>query len=167
MIDTRVEGFTLRHADKNDVPLILEMIKELATYEKLAEEVEATEESLEKSLFEQKAAKVLIGEYKGKPVAFALYFYNFSTFVGKPGLYLEDVYVRKEMRGMGIGTLILSYLAKLAKEEGCERMDWIVLDWNKPSIEFYKRIGAKPQDQWRIFRVEDEAIGKLAEQFDE
>ena len=109
----------------------------------------------------------MIGEYKGKPVAFALYFYNFSTFVGKPGLYLEDVYVRKEMRGMGIGTLILSYLAKLAKEEGCERMDWIVLDWNKPSIEFYKRIGAKPQDQWRIFRVEDEAIGKLAEQFDE
>jgi len=164
-IETRIEGVTLRLAKEEDLSLILRFIKELADYEKLLHEVVATEEILRESLFVRKAAEVVIAEYQGEPVGFALFFHNFSTFLGRPGLYLEDLYVRPEMRGKGIGKLLLSYLAKLALERGCGRFEWWCLDWNKSSIDFYKSIGAIPMDEWTVYRVCDKALEDLAEEF--
>lgn len=166
VIKTKLEDFRLRFAEINDTPLILEFIKELADYEKMLHEVVATEEVLKESLFERKMAEVVIGEYKNKPVAFALFFHNFSTFLGKPGIYLEDLYVKPEMRGKGIGKIILSFLAKLAIERNCGRLEWWCLDWNEPSIQFYKHIGAVPMDEWTVYRVHDQALVKLAMEFD-
>lgn len=128
-------------------------------------EVVATEDILKESLFERKMAEVIIGEYKYEPVSFALFFYNFSTFLGLPGLYLEDLYVRPEMRGKGIGKLMLSFLAKLAVERKCGRLEWWCLDWNKPSIGFYKQLGAVPMEDWTVFRVTDETLVNLARDF--
>jgi GNAT superfamily N-acetyltransferase len=164
-IETRIEDVTLRLAKEEDLSLILRFIKELADYEKLLHEVVATEEILRESLFERRAAEVVIAEYKDEPVGFALFFHNFSTFLGRPGLYLEDLYVRPEMRGKGIGKLLLSYLAKLALERGCGRFEWWCLDWNKSSIDFYKSIGAIPMDEWTVYRVCDKALEDLAEEF--
>jgi GNAT superfamily N-acetyltransferase len=164
-IETRIEDVTLRLAKEEDLSLILRFIKELADYEKLLHEVVATEEILRESLFVRKAAEVVIAEYQGEPVGFALFFHNFSTFLGRPGLYLEDLYVRPEMRGKGIGKLLLSYLAKLALERGCGRFEWWCLDWNKSSIDFYKSIGAIPMDEWTVYRVCDKALEDLAEEF--
>jgi len=164
-IETRIEDVILRLAVEEDLSLILRFIKELADYEKLLHEVVATEEILRESLFVRKAAEVVIAEYKGEPVGFALFFHNFSTFLGRPGLYLEDLYVRPEMRGRGIGKLLLSYLAKLALERGCGRFEWWCLDWNKSSIDFYKSIGAIPMDEWTVYRVCDKALVDLAEEF--
>jgi len=164
-IETRIEDVTLRLAKEEDLSLILRFIKELADYEKLLHEVVATEEILRESLFERRAAEVVIAEYQGEPVGFALFFHNFSTFLGRPGLYLEDLYVRPEMRGKGIGKLLLSYLAKLALERGCGRFEWWCLDWNKSSIDFYKSIGAIPMDEWTVYRVCDQALEDLAEEF--
>ncbi|MGM0395727.1 MAG: N-acetyltransferase family protein [Bacillota bacterium] len=164
-IETRIEDVTLRLAKEEDISLILGFIKELADYEKLLHEVVATEEILRESLFERKAAEVVIAEYKGEPVGFALFFHNFSTFLGRPGLYLEDLYVRPQMRGRGIGKLLLAYLAKLALERGCGRFEWWCLDWNKSSIDFYKSIGAIPMDEWTVYRVCDQALTDLAEEF--
>ncbi|MCR3954676.1 MAG: GNAT family N-acetyltransferase [Gudongella sp.] len=164
-IETRIEDVTLRLAKEEDLSLILRFIKELADYEKLLHEVIATEEILRESLFVRKAAEVVIAEYKDEPVGFALFFHNFSTFLGRPGLYLEDLYVRPEMRGKGIGKLLLSYLAKLALDRGCGRFEWWCLDWNKSSIDFYKSIGAIPMDEWTVYRVCDKALEDLAEEF--
>lgn len=147
LIDTNLDDFKLRFAEIKDVPLILEFIKELANYEQMSNEVVATEEILKESLFERKMAEVIIGEYKSKPVAFALFFHNFSTFLGRPGIYLEDLYVKPEMRGKGIGTIMLSFLAKLCVERKCGRLEWCCLDWNEPAIEFYKQMGAAPMDE--------------------
>jgi GNAT superfamily N-acetyltransferase len=150
-------------ATQDDVPLILSLIKELAEYERLSHEVVATEEELRDSLFgERPVAEVLIGHHRGEPVGFALFFHNFSTFLGKPGIYLEDLYVRPRYRGMGFGKTLLTCVAKLAKERGCGRLEWSVLDWNEPAIEFYKGIGAVPMDEWRLYRVAGESLGKLA-----
>lgn len=165
MTDTKLDNFIIRHADEKDVPLILNFIKELAQYEEMLDEVVATEEILRESIFEQKAAEVIIGEYEGRPVAFALFFHNFSTFLGRPGLYLEDLYVKPEMRGKGIGKIMLSYLAKTAVDRRCGRFEWWCLDWNQPSIEFYKRIGAVPMDEWTVYRVDGKALTDLAEEF--
>ena len=167
IIDTKLEDFKLRFAETNDVPLILEFIRELADYEKMLHEVVATEEVLKESLFERKMAEVIIGEYKNKPVAFALFFHNFSTFLGRPGIYLEDLYVKPEMRGKGIGEIMLSFLAKLAIERKCGRLEWWCLDWNEPSIQFYKKNGAVPMDEWTVYRVTGDALKNLAEHFDE
>src|SRR5665647_3109525 len=134
LIDTNLNDFKLRFAELNDVSLILGFIKELADYEKMLHEVVATEEVLRESLFERKIAEVIIGEYKNKPVGYALFFHNFSTFLGRPGIYLEDLYVKPEMRGKGIGKIILSFLAKLAIDRKCGRLEWRCLDWNEPSI---------------------------------
>ncbi len=164
-IDTGSQGFKLRFAKVSDVPLILEFIKELADYENMLNEVSATEEDLIESLFQRKMAEVIIGEYKQKPVAFALFFHNFSTFLGKPGIYLEDLYVKPEMRGKGIGQIILSYLGKLAVERNCGRLEWWCLDWNVSSIEFYKRMGAVPMDEWTVYRVSGDMLEKLASKF--
>lgn len=164
-IQTDIDDFTLRFAAEKDVSLILEFIKELAAYEKMEEEVVATEEILYDSLFVRKSAKVIIGEYKDKPVSFALFFYNFSTFLGKPGIYLEDLYVQSNMRGRGIGKKMLSFLAKLAVENNCGRLEWWCLDWNEPSISFYKQMGAVPMEDWTVYRVCNDKLIDLAAQY--
>lgn len=164
-IDTKLSDFKLRFAELDDVPLILEFIKELAKYERMLPEVVATEELLRESLFERKIAEVIIGEFRDKPVGFALFFYNFSTFVGRPGIYLEDLFVKPEMRGQGIGEIMLSFLAKLAIERKCGRLEWSCLDWNEPSIKFYKRLRAIPMDEWTVYRVSDEGLNELAASF--
>ena len=157
MSDTRV-----REASEGDVPLILTFIRELADYEKLSHEVVATEEGLRESLFAgRRYAEVLIAEHDGAPAGFALYFHNFSTFLGKPGIYLEDVYVRPEFRGTGIGRQLLVKLAHLALQRGCGRLEWSVLDWNEPSIGFYRQLGAVAMDDWTVYRVSDDALRKL------
>ncbi|WP_434655296.1 GNAT family N-acetyltransferase [Thermoanaerobacterium thermosaccharolyticum] len=167
LIDTKLEKFKLRFAEEKDVPLILSFIKELAEYERLLHEVVATEKLLKESLFERKAAEVIIGEYEDKPVGFALFFHNFSTFLGRPGIYLEDLYIKPEMRGKGLGKIMLSFLAKLAVERNCGRLEWSCLDWNEPSIKFYKQLGAVPMDEWTVYRVHDKALFDLAKSFDD
>jgi len=166
LIDTGINEFKLRFAVETDVPVILEFIKELADYENMSDDVVATEEILQESLFKRKAAEVIIGEYDGKPVGFALFFHNFSTFLGQAGIYLEDLYVKPHMRGKGLGKILLSYLAKLAKERNCGRLEWWCLDWNEPSIKFYKKLGAVPMDQWTVYRVCGDKLDELAGKFD-
>lgn len=157
-----MEEMVIRRATEQDVPLILSFIKELAVYEKMLTEVTATETILRENLFEKQRAEVIIGEVGEQPVAFALFFTNFSTFVGKPGLYLEDLFVKPAFRGAGFGKQILAYLAKLAVERDYGRFEWVVLDWNQSSIEFYQKMGAQALDEWRIFRVSDTALTQLA-----
>ena len=145
------------------MPLILDLIRELAEYEKLSHEVVVTEDGLRRSLFgERPAAEVLIGEFEGRPASFALFFHNFSTFLGKPGIYLEDLYVRPRFRGRGMGKAMLVRLAKLARERGCGRLEWSVLDWNEPSISFYESLGAVAMTDWTVYRVTGEALNSLA-----
>lgn len=161
-IKTSDEKFNLRFATEKDVKLILTFIKELADYENLLHEVVATEEILMDSLFNRKVAEVIIGEYDEEPVGFALFFHNFSTFLGQAGIYLEDLYIKPNMRGKGLGKIILSYLAKLAIERNCGRLEWWCLDWNEPSIKFYKKLGARPMDEWTVYRLYGEDLEKLA-----
>jgi len=167
MIQTDVhKPFTIRKAELIDVPLVLDFINKLADYEKLTHEVVATEADLERYLFgDEKVAEVLIG-YEGEvPVGFALFFQNFSTFLGKPGIYLEDLFVLEEHRGKSYGKKLLVRLAALALERNCGRLEWAVLDWNEPSIEFYKSIGASTMDEWLINRLSGKDLAKLAAEF--
>jgi GNAT superfamily N-acetyltransferase len=153
----------IRAATERDVPLILTLIKELAKYERLSHEVVATEEALRYSLFgERRVAEALLGYLEDDPAGFALFFHNFSTFLGKPGIYLEDLYVRPEFRSAGVGRALLVHLAGLAKERDCGRLEWSVLDWNEPAIGFYKGIGASPVSGWTVYRVAGEALEVLA-----
>jgi GNAT superfamily N-acetyltransferase len=157
-------GFTIRRATVADVGTILELIRELATYERAPDEVTATEEQLVDVLFGKKpAAEVLLGFKGEEPVGFAVYFYNFSTWLGRPGLYLEDLFVRPEQRGKGFGRALLVELAQIARARGCGRMEWAVLNWNEPAIEFYRKLGAKPMDEWTVFRLTGDGIERLAE----
>ena len=166
LIKTRIPGFVIKRAEESDVDLIITFIKKLAAYEKLSHEVVATTENLKKYLFgDQAVAEVVIGYYREKPVGFALFFHNFSTFLARPGIYLEDLYVLEEERGKGFGKALLVYLAKLAVERGCGRLEWAVLDWNEPSIQFYKSMGARIMDEWLINRVTGKALSSLADQF--
>ncbi|MGM9820852.1 MAG: GNAT family N-acetyltransferase [Candidatus Onthomorpha sp.] len=158
---------TIRKAQRQDVPVVLQLIKELAEYEKEPDAVEATEEILEQSIFDKQQANVVLLEEEGQTIGFALYFFNFSTWRGKAGLYLEDLFVRPEFRGRGYGKLLLSYLANQAQNNDCPRFEWIVLDWNTPSINFYKAMGAKPLDTWTVFRLENKALKDLSEQFEQ
>ena len=159
-----IDGFEVRRAVNADVPLILRFVKELAAYEKLEHEVVADEAQLRSTLFgEAPVARVLIGEYHGEPVGMALYFYNYSTFLGRPGIYLEDLYVRSAHRGKGFGRCMLSCLAKIACREGCGRLEWSVLDWNEPAIQFYRSLGARGMDEWTVFRLTGDALEKVAE----
>jgi len=160
---TSVSGFKIRFAVESDVPLILKFIKDLADYEGLLNEVVATEEILMTSLFVKKQAEVIIGEYQGEPVAFALFFHNFSTFLGKANLYLEDLFVAPDMRGKGFGKIMLAFLGKIAVDRACGRLDWWCLDWNTSSIEFYKMMGAVPMSDWTVYRVEGEKLEALAQ----
>lgn len=155
---------TIRTARSADASLIFELINELAEYEKLAHAVVATETQLRENLFgNQPQAEVLIAEWGGAPAGFALFFHNFSTFLGKRGLYLEDLFVRPEWRGHGIGKALLKRLAKIAVERDCGRFEWAVLDWNKPARDFYVSLGAEPVPEWDIFRVTGDALLKLAD----
>lgn len=156
---------TLRLATESDVPVILSFINGLAEYEKLAHEVVATEDKLRKTLFGDKPyAEVIIAEYQAVPAGFALFFHNYSTFLAKPGIYLEDLFVLPQYRGHGIGKLLLSYLAKVAVERDCGRLEWSVLDWNQPAIDFYHAQGAVMMHDWRINRVTGDKLKQLAEQ---
>jgi len=154
----------IRRATLADVGTILNLIRDLATYERAPNEVTATEEQLVDVLFGKKpAAEVLLAFEDEEAVGFAVYFYNFSTWLGRAGLYLEDLFVRPEHRGKGYGRALLVELAKIAHDRGCGRMEWAVLDWNEPAIEFYRKLGAKPMNEWTVFRLNADGIAKLAE----
>ena len=157
------QNITVRRGQREDVPLILRFIRELAEYERLAHEVVATEEVLAETLFgERTTAFPLIASLNDEPVGWALYFYNFSTFHGRPGLYLEDLYVTPAARGQGVGRVLLATLARIAVQEQCRRVEWAVLDWNAPSIAFYKSLGAVAMDEWTVFRLTGEAMERMA-----
>jgi GNAT superfamily N-acetyltransferase len=156
---------TIRPATAADVPLVLAFIRELAVYERLERAVVATEADLTAALFGARAyAEVVFACLDGREVGFALFFHNFSTFLGKPGIYLEDLFVRPEVRGRGVGRQLLVWLARTALERGCGRLEWAVLDWNEPSIGFYRTLGAVPLDEWTTFRLTGAALERLAKQ---
>ncbi len=163
-ISATIPGFVIRAAADSDVRVILMFIKKLAAYERLSHEVTATEELLRETLFgERSAAEVAIGYSEGKPVGFVLFFHNYSTFLGRPGLYIEDLFVDEPYRRRGFGRALLLYVAQLANERRCGRLEWAVLDWNEPAINFYKKLGAVAMNEWTIYRVTGEALSKLAE----
>ena len=154
----------IRRATPDDVPLILAFLRELATYEKLAHEVAATDADMHAALFgDRPVVETVIATLHGEPVGYALFFPTFSTFLGKPGLYLEDLYVRPAARGFGVGRRLLEHLARLTVERGWGRLEWSVLDWNEPSIAFYKKMGARPMDEWTVFRLTGEPLHRLAQ----
>jgi GNAT superfamily N-acetyltransferase len=156
-------NLNIRKASCEDVPLILKFIKKLSIYEKMSKEVVATEDTLRETLFGDKSyAQVLIAEIEGKPVGYALYFYNYSTFLGRPGLYIEDVFVAEEYRGRGVATALFKKCAHIAQEHKCSRMEWSVLKWN-PARKFYDHMEAKPMDEWVVYRLAGEALNKMAE----
>jgi GNAT superfamily N-acetyltransferase len=155
---------TIRAAKRADAPLIVELIRALASYEKLLDEVKVTPEMIEVQLFGPRPmAEAIIGEVDGTPQGFALFFHNFSTFEGRPGIYLEDLFVQTEARGSGLGKALLAHLAKLAIERDCARLEWSVLDWNEPAIGFYRSLGARGMDEWTVNRVDGDALQRLAE----
>ena len=159
---TKVPGFTIRFAHEGDEAQILQFIQHLADYERLSSELLATEDVLHESLFVKRQAEVIIGEMNGEPVAFALFFHNFSTFLGKANVYLEDLFVEERYRGRGLGQCMFACLASIAIERGCERLDWWCLDWNEPSIAFYKRMGARPMSDWTVYRIEGPTLQELS-----
>jgi GNAT superfamily N-acetyltransferase len=167
-IETPVEGFRIRQAQREDVPLVLDFITKLAEYEKLTHEVEATVEKLEKYLFgAEKVAEVVLGYYHDRPAGFALYFNNFSTFLARPGIYLEDLYVLEEFRGKGFGKMLLAYLATLTVKGEMGRLEWAVLDWNEPAIRFYRSLGTRLMEEWIVNRLTGDALVRLAGSFHE
>ena len=153
---------TFRYAKEEDTGLILQFIKELAIYEKMLDEVVATEDLLKDWIFQQKKAEVIFAVSDGTEVGFALFFHNFSTFLGRAGIYLEDLYVKEEYRGCGYGKAILQELAKIAVERGCGRLEWWCLDWNKPSIDFYLSLGAEAMSDWTVYRIAGDTLKNLA-----
>ena len=155
-------GFNIRPAKETEAGLILEFIKKLAAYEKCSDEVVADEATIYNSIFVEKAAEVVFAEEDGVVIGFALFFHNFSTFVGRKGLYLEDLFIIPEKRGLGYGKAILKYLANIAVERNCGRMEWICLDWNAPSLAFYRSIGAVPMDEWTVQRMHENVVKTFA-----
>ncbi|MCO5259323.1 MAG: GNAT family N-acetyltransferase [Crocinitomicaceae bacterium] len=155
-------NFSIRQATKADAPKVVDLIQQLAAYEKLSHEAVMTVELIEQNVFEKEYAHVLMASENDEIIGFALYFFNFSTFKGKPGLYLEDLYIEQTHRGKGYGKKLLIELAKIASKMNCGRMEWSVLDWNTPSINFYKSLGAEPMDEWTVYRLTEEKINTLA-----
>ena len=153
---------TFRNAQCEDTALILQFIKELADYEKMLDEVIADEATLEEWIFDKQKAEVIFAVEDGEEVGFALFFHNFSTFLGRAGIYLEDLYVKPEHRGKGYGRMILKKLASIAVERGCGRLEWWCLDWNEPSIDFYLSLGAEPMSDWTVYRIAGDTLTKLA-----
>jgi GNAT superfamily N-acetyltransferase len=165
-ITTSLPNLNIRHAKVEDCQTILSFIVELAIYEKLEHEVVATTATLEETLFgPTRYAQCIIAEYQSKPVGYALFFNNFSTFTGRPGIYLEDLYVQPKMRGKGFGKNLLAYLAKLAVDSNFTRVEWSVLDWNKPAIDFYRSIGAQPMEGWTAQRLDGDQLQAFAKEF--
>ena len=156
-------NLTFRNAERNDTALILQFIKELADYEKMLDEVVADETTLETWIFDKQKAEVIFAVEDGKEIGFALFFHNFSTFLGRAGIYLEDLYVKPEYRGKGYGKAILKKLASIAVERGCGRLEWWCLDWNKPSIDFYLSLGAEPMSDWTVYRIAGDTLKQLAD----
>lgn len=152
--------YNIRFAKREDSPAIFGFIKGIAHYEKMSDEVECDEKQIERTLFDEKSAEVILCEENGTPVGFALFFHNYSTFKGKKGLYLEDLFVLPEKRGKGYGKALLLELAKIAHQRDCGRMEWCCLDWNTPSIEFYKSLGAVPMDEWTTYRLTEEQLAQ-------
>jgi GNAT superfamily N-acetyltransferase len=164
-VEKKSELITIRKAQYEDASLILAFIKELAEYEKLSGSVRASEDLIRKNIFgENKYAEVIIAEYNGEPAGQALFFHNFSTFLGKPGIYLEDLYVRPQLRSKGIGKALLLHLIHIAKERDCGRIEWAVLDWNTSAIEFYKSMGAVLMDDWKICRLTEDKFESIVKQ---
>ena len=160
----RVQNFEIRSATPADVPVVLSFIRKLAEYERLAHEAVATEDLLRKTLFgARRTAKVAIGYFEQQPVGFVLFFHNYSTFLGRPGIYIEDLFVDEKFRRRGFGGALLRHVAQLAKQRECGRLEWSVLDWNEPAIQFYRKLGAVPMSEWTVFRVTGEALTKLAD----
>ncbi len=156
---------TIRFAREGDVPVIADLIRGLARYERLEDQVVMTEEKLTRTLFgERRYAEALLAEEDGAPSGFALFFHNYSTFLAQPGIYLEDLFVRPEQRGRGVGRMLLAELARVAVERGCGRLEWAVLDWNEDAIRFYERLGARPNSDWTVYRLTAEALHALAGQ---
>lgn len=155
------EHTTIRFAEENDAELILQFIKELAAYEKMSGEVTAAKENIVETVFQKKYAEVVICEYDGKSAGFCLFFHNYSTFLGKPGLYIEDLYVKESCRGKGLGKAVLKFMARIALERNCGRLEWWCLDWNKPSIDFYLSQGAEAMNDWTVYRVHGEKLKDL------
>ena len=154
---------TFRYAQRSDAPLILQFIRELAEYEKMSDEVVADEETLEEWIFDKGKAEVLFAVVDGKEVGYALFFHNFSTFLGRAGIYLEDLFVKPEHRGKGYGKALLKQLASIAVERKCGRLEWWCLDWNQPSIDFYRSLGAEPMSDWTVYRMTGDTLNNLAE----
>ena len=159
-----MEKLSFRYAEEKDTALILYFIKELAAYEKMADQVVAAEDNLKEWLFDKRVAEVLFALEDDEEVGFALYFHNFSTFLGRAGIYLEDLYVKPEKRGKGYGKAILKKLAQTAVERGCGRLEWSCLDWNKPSIDFYLSLGAEPMDEWTVYRLSGDTLKRMGEE---
>ncbi len=159
---TRIDGFTIRLADEKDSGDIFRMVKELATYEKLLDGFETTEDLLRESLFHYGVAETIIGEYNREPVGYAIFFKTISSFIGRIGVYIEDIYVKPEMRGKNFGEAMFAFIADLAIKQKCERVEWSCLDWNKPSIAFYEKIGAKRLNKWSMYRLAGDALERVA-----
>lgn len=164
-MDYQKDDLIIRSAENKDVTNLLKLIKELAEYENLSHLVIADEILLSRSLFgKNSSVNALIAEFKGETAGMAIYFFNFSTFLGRPGIYLEDLFIRPQFRGLNIGKTLLIELVKIAKQKNCGRVEWAVLDWNLPAIEFYKKLGAEPVNDWTIFRLTEDKINELASQ---
>lgn len=160
---TGIADFTIKPATKKDVPVILAFIRKLADYERLSHQVVATEELLQRTIFGQRrTAEVAIGYFRNEPVGFVLFFHNFSTFLGRPGIYIEDLFVDESFRRRGFGGALLAHIAKLAAVRDCGRLEWSVLDWNEPAINFYQKLGAVPMKEWTVFRVTGDNLRRLA-----
>lgn len=157
-------NLTFRNAERQDAPLILQFIKELADYEKMLDEVVADEDTLETWIFDKQKAEVIFALEDGNEIGFALFFHNFSTFLGRSGIYLEDLYIKPAFRGKGYGKAILKKLASTAVERGCGRLEWWCLDWNKPSIDFYLSLGAEPMSDWTVYRIAGDTLVQMAEE---
>jgi GNAT superfamily N-acetyltransferase len=164
-IKTKIPELSLRFAQETDAELILELIRALAEFEKLSHEMVADADTLRRSLFDRRVAEVLIAEYGEAPVGFALFYHNFSTFLAKPGIYLEDLFIKPEFRGKGIGREMLAFLAKLAVERDCGRLEWAVLHWNRRAIDFYRRLDAQPLNEWTVYRLAGRALQDLSRRF--
>ena len=155
---------TVRNAERQDVPVSLQFIKELADYEKMLDEVVADEDTLETWIFDKQKAEVIFALEDGNEIGFALFFHNFSTFLGRSGIYLEDLYIKPAFRGKGYGKAILKKLASIAVERGCGRLEWWCLDWNKPSIDFYLSLGAEPMSDWTVYRIAGDTLVQMAKE---
>jgi GNAT superfamily N-acetyltransferase len=165
-IDTGLQSTTLRFGEPEDAELILDLIRELAAYEKLSHEVSANPNLLRSSLFgERRVAEVVLVEVAEQAAGFALFFYSFSTFLGRPGIYLEDLFIKPAYRGRGLGLAVMTFLARTARERGCGRLEWSVLDWNSPAIGFYRRLGAQAMEEWTDYRLTGPDLDALASRF--